>query len=147
MKRLVRILGWLILAGMMLAAFSLVYSTAKGYMTWFFRVNGQVTVDGHKTAGYMHANTERTILLLTRTDGLRKETYLVPLGEGRNIFDCGDWHPIRFLPIAMGDLGPGCSPFADPAKVIDAPINKTLVHRRSSIEFLTASGKKIKAEW
>ncbi|MGO9087201.1 MAG: hypothetical protein ACLQBK_18440 [Candidatus Sulfotelmatobacter sp.] len=146
MKRLLRILGSLILVGILLVAFSLVYSTAKGYMTWFFRVNGQVTVDGHKTAGYMHANTERTILLLTRTDGLRKETYLVPLGEGRTISDCADWHPVRFLPIAIGDINPPCF-LTDPKQIADAPISATLKFQPRSVEFSTVSGKRVRAEW
>jgi hypothetical protein len=147
MKKLLRIVGGLSLAGVLVVAGAVLYSTVRGSMTWYFRVNGRVTVDGHKTTGYMHANTQRTILLLTRTDGGRPETYLVPLGERRAIFDCGDWHPVRFLPIAIGDLSPACSPFTDPAKVVDAPIDKTLVRGRRSVEFSTASGKKVKAEW
>jgi len=147
MKTLLKVLGWLVLGAVLMVAGAALYSTWKGYTTWYFRVNGRVMVDGHETTGYMHANTQRTILLLTRADGPRKETYLVPLGQGSTIFDCGEWHPVRFLPIAIGDLNPACSPFTDPAEVVDGPTDKTLVRGRRSIEFSTASGKKIKAEF
>ena len=86
-------------------------------------------------------------MLLTRTDGPRKETYLVPLGDARTILDCGDWHPVRFLPTAPGDVHPYPVNIGNPSAVMDAPIDKTLVRRRSSIEFSTVSGKKIIAEF
>ena len=147
MKSPFQILGWLIVLGILLVVGATVYSTARGYTTWYFRVNGRVMVDEHQTTGYMHANTQQTILLITRTDGPRKETYLVPIGKSRTIFDCGDWHPVRFLPFAVGGVSQTCSPFTDPATVVDAPIDKTLVRERRSVEFSTASGKKIRAEF
>jgi hypothetical protein len=146
MKRLLRFLGWVIFVGALLAIGGMIYSTQSGYTTWYLRVNGQVTVDGRKTTGYLHANTQRTLLLLTRTDDSRRQTYLIPV-DGKKIFDCGGWHPIRFLPMAVGDLNPPCSVFTDPAPVTDAPIDSTLIRGRRSVEFSTASGKKIKAEW
>jgi len=147
MKRLFRFLGSLIFLALLLAG-AMWYSTAKGYTTWYFRVSGQVTVDGHNTSGYLHANTERTLLLLTRTDEAKPETYLISLVHRKLIFDCGGWHPIRFFPMPIGDLNPPCSFFTvDPAKVVDAPVSATLVLSRRSVEFSTASGKKVKAEW
>jgi hypothetical protein len=148
MRALIRVGGSVVFACGLLLAFLLVYSTVKGYMTWYFRVNGQVTVDGHKTTGYMHANTARTILLVTRTDGSRPETYLVSLRDDKAVLDCGQWNPVRFLPFPIGDVSPPCSVFTvDPAKVIDAPVAATLVRRRTSVEFTTASGKKVRAEF
>ena len=85
MKRLFQFLGSVILLGVLVLAGAIVYSTAKGYTTWYFRVNGQVTVDGQRTTGYMHANTQRTLLLLTRTDQTRRETYLITLRDERMI--------------------------------------------------------------
>jgi len=146
MKIFFRILGSLVLTGIVLVLVSVIYSTVKGYTTWYFRVNGNVTVDGHKTSGYMHANTARTILLLTRTDGTNPETYQILLSYGKGINDCGGWNPPRFFPIAIGDVDPPCL-IVDPAKVIDAPLARTLVHERRSVQFSTASGKKVKAEW
>jgi hypothetical protein len=147
MKRLLRILGSLVLVGILLLASAMLYSTLKGYMTWYFRVNGRVTVDGHDTTGYLHANTQRTILLVTRTDGGRPETYLVPLSYGNEVIDCGKWHPMRFLPAIIGDVNPPCFFFTDPSEVADAPDDSTLVRGRRSVEFSTASGRKVKAEW
>ena len=124
------------------------YSTHRGHMTWYFRVNGLVTVDGRKTTGYLHANTQKTLLLLSRTDHDRPETYAVSLDRGRSILDCGEWHPIRFLPMPVGDVNPPCSGVtAAPAQDRDPPVPATLVRAPRYVEFSTASGKKVKGEW
>lgn len=115
-------------------------------MIWYFRVNGVVTVNGESTSGYLHANTSRTLMLVTRTDD-RRETYLVPLRDNQMIVDCGDWHPIRFLPIPVGGANPPCAGYDIPTKSTDAPTSLTRVTSRKSIEFTTASGKKVKAEF
>lgn len=147
-KRLFQILGSVALMGILLIAGALIYSTVKGYTTWYFRVNGKVTVDGRATSGYMHANTQRTLMLLTRTDQVKPETYLVALEPGQGIVDCGPWHPIRFIPFPTGAVNPPCSTLGvDPATVVDAPLAKSLVLRRRSVEFSTSSGRKIVAEW
>ena len=148
MKKLLQIIGWLFAIGVVLLVGAMLYSTAKGYMTWYFRVDGQVMVDGHKTGGYMHANTQKTILLVTRTDGVKLETYLVSIEHGKGIISCGGWHPIRFLPTPVGDLNPPCSGFSvEPERVADAPVPATLVLERRSVSFSTISGRKVKAEW
>ena len=147
MKKLLRIFLWLSSAVIALAVCALLYSTVKGYTTWYLRVEGVVSVDGRKTTGYLHANPQRSVLLMTRTDGNRKETYLVPVTDHAKIMDCGDWNPVRFLPMPVGDLSPPCSVFTDPTKVLDPPVPATLVRERGSLAFTTASGKKVKAEW
>jgi len=147
MKKLFRVFGWLGLATIALAIFALLYSTMKGYTTWYLRVDGVVTVDGQKTTGYLHANTNRTLLLVTRTDQGQPETYLVPLRNNEMIIDCGNWHPIRFLPLPIGDVNPPCSGYDVPTGVRDGPRSGTVVTSRRSVEFSTSSGRKIKAEW
>jgi len=148
MRKLFRILSSLVFAIITLLAGAILYSTVKGYTTWYFRVNGQVTVDGRGTSGYMHVNTQRTLLLITRTDGTEPETYLVSIVGLMRISDCGEWHPIRFLPVPIGHLNQPCSVFtADPTKVADAPVSATLAGGGGSIEFSTVSGKHVKAEW
>ena len=149
MKAPLQILGWLIFVSILLVVgAAVVYPTAKGHMKWYFRVNGQVTVDGHETGGYMHANTDRTILLVTRTDGIRPETYLVSLGNEKAVLDCGEWHPIRLLAFPVTDVNPPCSAVTvDSSRIVDAPVAATLVRRSRSVEFSTASGKNVKAEW
>jgi len=125
----------------------LIYSTAKGYLIWYFRVNGVVTVDGKKTNGYLHANSKRRLLLVTRTDSGQTETYLVPMRDNEMIIDCGDWHPIRYLPVPIGDLNPPCSGFDVPIHVKDGPRSAVRVTSHRSVEFYTDSGKDVKAEW
>ncbi len=147
MKKLGRILGVALLLGVLLLATGMVYSTVKGYTTWYFRVNGAVTVDGHETTGYLHANSQHTFLLVTRTDAARPQTYLVPLASEARILDCGEWQPIRFVPNPVGDGNPSCNVFTGPANVRDAPIQSTAVRRRNSVEFSTVSGKRVRAEW
>lgn len=148
MNKALRILGSVILAGILLLATAVAYSTVKGNAAWYFRVNGSVTVDGHATGGYMHANTERTVLLITRTDGSRPETYLVPLSSSKTIHDCGAWHPVRFLPNVVGELNPHCSGMdAPPSDRMDSPVDATLIRAGRSVQFTTASGKKVKAEF
>ena len=79
MKKLIRALGVIVFLALLFAAASIAYSTGRGYISWYFRVTGQVVVNGHETSGYVHANSEKTILLLTRTDDSRPETYLISL--------------------------------------------------------------------
>ena len=146
MTRALRRLGWYVFLGVLLIAIGVVYSTARGYSTWVFHVNGTVIVNGQKTDGYLHTNRKRTFLFVTRTDEGRPETYLVPLQGSDWIVDCGTWHPIRFLPVPIGDLNPPCSEYDVPTGVRDAPTS-TLTKSRRSVEFSTVSGKKIKAEW
>ena len=148
MSTLLKALGWIVLAGVLVVAAALIYSTSKGSTKWYFRVDGHVTINGVETGGYMHANTQRTLLLVTRTDDLRPETYLVTLEDQKFISDCGVWHPIRFLPFPVSQLNPPCSPSrVDDAKIQDAPLPATLVRSPRSVQFSTASGKKVKAEW
>ena len=147
MKKVFRIVGFIVLAALLLGAFGLLYSTVKGSTTWYFRVNGQVLVDGRQTSGYMHANADRTILLITRTDGAKAETYLVPVADRAAVLDCGDWRLVRFVPNPVEGTNPPCSGVADSAKTSDAPISSTLIREGKFVSFSTASGKKIKAQW
>ena len=63
MKRLSKTVGQIIVIVILFLVGAMLYSTIKGYTTWYFRVNGQVTVDGRHTTGYLHANLQRTLLL------------------------------------------------------------------------------------
>jgi hypothetical protein len=146
MRKLTKIIGYLVAVGIAIIVASMVYSTAQGRTQWYFRVNGEITVDGHSTSGYLHANLRRTVLLLTRTDGKRAETYLVYL-PGMTMVDCGDWNPPRFFPSMVGDVNPPCSPIANPATNLDPPLSGSAITRQRSIELSTASGKHVKAEW
>jgi hypothetical protein len=148
MRNFLRALGAFVFLALLLLAGSLWYSTARGYTRWYFRVNGQVVVNGEKTTGYMHVNTDRTLLMLTRTDALYPETYLVSLGPEKMVLDCGEWHPLRFLPFPVGHVNPPCSVFTvDPEKLHDPPITATLARGPHLVEFSTVSGKKVRGQW
>ena len=148
MKKLLRALGVILLVGLLFAAGSLAYSTWRGTISWYLRVVGQVVVNGRETSGYLHANSQKTILLLTRTDDSRPETYLFSLGLTKTVLDCGDWHPVRFLPFPVANVNPPCTVSnVDPAKLHDPPATATVTSGRNFIEFSTASGKRVRGQW
>lgn len=122
MKKVLRTAGSVALAGLLLGAFALLYSTVRGSSTWYFRVNGHVLVDGRETSGYIHANVDRTILLITTTDGTRSETYLVPITDRAQIQDCGEWTPIRFIPNPIRGANPPCSVSPGSVNNLDSPV-------------------------
>lgn len=145
LKKLAKLLGLLFILVAIVVVIFLVLSTMAGTTQWFFRVNGQVSVNGQENSGYMHANTLRTFLLVTTTDGQKPETYVVPLISIK-MWGCSSWHPIRFLPTPMGTWS-SCNLPAYSAVVVDPPLPKTLMCHQRSIEFTTASGRKVKAEF
>src|SRR5579872_7207633 len=148
MNKVLRVLGRIVLVALLFAVGAIAYSTWSGHTRWYFRVSGQVLVDGHETTGYMHANTDKTLLLVTRTDEARPETYLVFLGATHRVLDCGEWHPLRFLPFPVGDVNPPCTvSIVDPAKVHDRPASANVTTGRNFIEFSSKSGKKVRAQW
>ena len=148
MKKLLRVLGWILFAGVLLIVFAIAYSTAMGRVTWVFRVNGSVLVNGQKTSGYLHADPQRTSIFLTRTDEGRRETYRVRVLGRKAVDDCLDWSPPRFLPFPLrSDDEAPCMGLPARSTVMDAPVGATLIPSRRSVEFTTSSGKTIKAEW
>jgi hypothetical protein len=145
MKKVCRVLGVILFVGLLFLIGSLAYSTWRGTISWYFRVDGQVVVNGHETTGYMHANTDKTLLLLTRTDDAKAEAYLVSLGPTKTVTDCGEGHPVRFLSFPVEN--PPCSVFnVNPLKIHD-PASANVTTGRNFIEFSTRSGKKVRGQW
>jgi hypothetical protein len=144
MKTLRRSSGAVVfLAGLLLAV-------SAFHLHWYFRVNGQVVVNGHTTTGYLHADAGKTFLMLTRTDDAQAETYLISLKHETKagVLDCGAFHPLRFLPFPVGHLNPPCVFFSgEPVKFQDPPIPATLTTGRNFVDFSTASGKKVRGQW
>lgn len=148
MKKLLRALGGIVFLALLFVVGSVAYSTWRGYTRWYFRVNGHVVVNGRETSGYLHSNTDKTLLILTRTDEARPESYLVSLGTARTVFDCGEWHPLRFLPFPVGHANPPCSTLTtDSAKVHDPPTKAAVITGRNFIEFATAPGQRVRGQW
>jgi|SRR5579863_9946259 len=150
MRKLLRALGAVVGLTFLLFVVSVTSSTLRGYRRWYFRVNGQVLVDGRATSGYLHANTEKTLLMLTRTDDSQPETYLISLvrESKAGVLDCGEFHPPRFLPFPVRHVNPPCVFFGEePRKFQDPALTATLTTGRHYIEFTTASGKKVRGQW
>src|SRR5229473_1193821 len=70
------------------------YSTARGYMTWWFWSRGSVAVDGVRS-GYLHRNWEHSAVIITRTDSKASQSYLVWLPGKKSLIHCGEWHAPR----------------------------------------------------
>jgi hypothetical protein len=58
------VLGFMVVAG-------LIYSTSHGYMQWWFKSGGYVTVNGVRS-GYVHRNRDNSAVIITRVDVLPK---------------------------------------------------------------------------
>lgn len=124
------------------------YSTARGYMSWWFRCGGSVQVDGVKN-GYLHKNWSGTAVIITLTDLKPSESYFVSLLGSKYLLSCGNWHAPRFFPFAFGDINPPCLLLHDEveAQRTDLPDSSTASIQPGSIEFSTKDGRKVTASW
>src|SRR5207248_6116314 len=59
--------GSLLFVSALLLAAAFTYSTAHGYMTWWFSSSAAVAVDGVR-GGYLHRNWEHPAVIITRVD-------------------------------------------------------------------------------
>ena len=132
----------------LLFAMSLWYSTAHGYMTWWFSSSSQVTVDGVRS-GFVHINSEHSAVIITRTDLHPSQSYLVGLSAEKSVTHCGDWEAPRFPAFPIGDVNPPCSFFTNGSElpVADNAILSTLKARPGFVEFKTEHGKNVTASW
>src|SRR5215469_5343808 len=90
--------GSIALAVPLPGVFRLLYPTVKGSRTWYFRVNGQVLVDGRQSLGYMHANVDRTIRLIPVMGGGNPEE--ARRSEVRGLRSTGHKSPTMIKPCA-----------------------------------------------
>jgi hypothetical protein len=134
---------------LVLITLAVAYSTCSGYMVWYLPIRSRIFLDDHETEGYVHrCLTDHRLVMITIRNNPKPETYLVWLEHRHNIVDCGQFHPPPYLPIPIGDLSPPCSMFnIDPTEVRDPPMTQTLLTTPMSVEFSTASGHKIRAQW
>ena len=135
----------------LLSAIPVAYSTAQGYMMWWFPSGGSVKVDG-VSSGYLHKNWHGTAAIITRTDLKPSQSYLVVFNTSKTskaVFHCGDWHARHFLVFPIGDLNAPCSPLLEDAALqrADVPLDSTLSIRPGVIEFSTSRGKRVNASW
>jgi len=132
----------------LLFAVSLWYSTAHGYMTWWFSCSGRVAVHG-VPSGFLHVSREHSAVIVTRTDLRPSQSYLVGLTGRKSLTHCGDWQAPRLPAFSIGDVNPPCSFFSNGSDlpVADNAVLSTLRAPPGFVEFQTAHGKKVTASW
>jgi len=150
-KRVVKMVLRLAGVGLFLFALlfaSLWYSTAHGYMTWWFSSSSQVAVDGVRS-GFLHVNSEHSAVIITRTDLRPSQSYLVGLSGRKSVTHCGNWEAPRLPAFPIGDVNPPCSFFSNGSDlpVADNAVLSTLTARLGFVEFKTEHGKKVTASW
>jgi hypothetical protein len=151
-KRVVKIVV-LRLAGLGLLTSALLflglwYSTAHGYVTWWFSPSSQVIVDGVQD-GFLHINRKHSVVIITRTDLRPSQSYWVELSSKPSLIHCGDWQAPRFPAFSIGDVNPACSFFTNGSDLpaADNAVLSTLTARPGFVEFQTVQGKKVTASW
>lgn len=146
-KAILKIIGVSLFAVALLFGLGLGYSTAHGYMTWWFGSTARVTVDGVPN-GYLHRNSENLGVIITRTDSSPHQSYLVGLTGKTRLTHCGDWYAPRFPAFPIGDVNPPCllSGGSDKSKADDG-VSSTLIVRPGFVEFYTVQGRKVTASW
>jgi hypothetical protein len=148
-RRLLKFVGAVAFAFLLLILFAFTYSTAHGYTTWWLRIpGGNVTVNGLRS-GYLHRNWAYSAVIITRTDLSPAQSYLVGLSGSHSLIHCGEWHATRFAAFPIGDVNPPCSYFGNGLDMptADNPESSTLTARPGFVEFYTVQGKRITASW
>jgi len=147
-KLALKVVGLLLFAFVLLIAAALTYSTAHGYMGWWFWSSGSVAIDG-SGHGYIHINKQHSAVIITRTDSRPRQSYLVALSGREWIIHCGEWQAPRFPAFPIGDVNPPCSIFSNGADMptADNPKVDTLKTGPHSLEFETVQGHRISASW
>jgi hypothetical protein len=142
-----KLVGSLLFVFALLLAAAFTYSTAHGYMTWWFSSSAAVAIDGVRD-GYLHRNWEHSAVIITRVDSHPRQSYLVGL-SGKHVIHCGEWHAPRFPVFSIGDVNPPCSFFSNGSDVSmgDDAVSSTLTARSGFVEFYTVKGRKVTASW
>ena len=89
--------------------FAVVYSTAKGYIVWYWRnPHIRIFVDGRRVSGYVHES--RHGLIVTRGDLPKRHSYIVSfLDAGTvNLTDCSPWTASASFVFVIQDVNPPC---------------------------------------
>jgi len=147
-KVVLRLAGLGLFTSALLFAVGLWYSTAHGYMTWWFSASSQVAVDGVRR-GFLHINRDHSGVIITRTDLRPSQSYLVGLSGKKSLTHCGDWQAPRLPAFPIGDVNPPCSFFTNGSDlpVADNAVLSTLTARPGFVEFQTEHGKRVTASW
>ena len=145
---MLRALGFAILIVVLLIVGFLSLETAHGRIGWLVWSPSRVTVNGTPN-GYVHTCAARSFVIVTRTDGKRRQSYLISLRERHFLIHCGDWVAPRLPIFAMGgDVNPPCSGFTYLWEINprDEVASDVVVHD-GFVQFTTEGGNKIEAQW
>ena len=125
-----------------LVALSLAYSTAKGYMAWYFKVpKAVITINGKQTKGWLHKTTDGKAMYFTRADSSKPTTYglyFIRRGNG-GVSSCGTWVASRFPVIGVGDINTPC--------FFEGSGGHDLTSGPRSVAFIANDGTKLEARW
>ena len=144
---MLRSLGFAVLVVVLLVGGLLVLRTVQGRIGWLVWTPSRVTVNGTPN-GYVHTCASRSFVIITRTDGHRRQSYRIYLNERHFVIHCGDWVAARLPIFAMGgDGNPPCAGFTYPWEVNprDEIADSPFIARPGFIQFTTEN--KIEAEW
>jgi len=131
-------------------AVPVVYSSAKGYTTWFWRdPHGQVFVNGQRVPGYVHQS--KHVIIVTRTDLAKRHSYWFGLDEQSATISnyCGSWSAPDFFVFVMGDTNPPCFMIREIAYDVEESPQPAvpIVRSGAKIEFYTNDRKLIRVEY
>lgn len=119
-----------------------IYSTARGYTVWFFRLsNPIITVDGRQAKGWLHKTHDGRVMFFTRNDGDRPETYDLVFTDNGNgyVLSCGRWIAPRLPVFPVGDVNPPC--------FFEGKAGWDLKRAPNSVAFTAVDGKRLEARW
>jgi hypothetical protein len=131
-------------------AIPVIYSTVKGYTTWFWRnPHAQVFVNGQRVSGYVHAS--KHVIIVTRGDLADRHSYWFRLdGQSKTVSNyCGSWSAPDFFVFAVGDVNPPCFMIRETAYDVEENLQPAvpITISATKIEFYTRAGKLIRAEY
>jgi hypothetical protein len=142
MKILVRTAALIVGALLVFLAYAMIYSTAKGYTAWFFRIpDAVITVNGTRAKGWLHSASNGRAIFLTRADRAKHETYDLVFGpDGKGlVLSCGNWVAPRLPLIPVGDVNPPC--------FFEGSGGHNLTKGLRSVTFEANDGARLEAHW
>ena len=123
------------------------YSTAKGYMTWWFCVLGaRVAVDGSPVDAWVHRGQTWQDMIVTLPEGHQRVSYHWIIGKDRVNQKC----PVSpaFPLFGEGDLmDPDCFRPAPTGYVVADPPERYIESGPRFIRFTADDGKRIEVRW
>lgn len=131
-------------------AIPVIYSTVKGYTTWFWRnPRAQVFVNGQRVSGYVHKSKD--VIIVTRADLAKRHSYWFRLnGQSTALSNyCGSWSAPDFFVFVMGDTNPPCFMIQEAAYDVEESPQPAvpILCDGAKIEFYTNDRKSIRVEY